>query len=241
VPYFSLLAFSGLLTATKAGLRGKQVEGIDAMTPLKAAQTSFAAASTSLTDKMLLTLSDITTADADTTSHLYVATHCVTLAGPLADHLQAVHASVALFSSRPKHWQFRVLKGVVSFKTYLPNRRLLEVFMQSTDPKNAFLPTPSIAQRVMRMMTTDQAIGALKIVIALLAMLSILWADETRTWFLNRNIQTATVPLILALMPTLGGSMIAWIAELFGTFSGAVWGFVTMLVWRNRGGATYSV
>lgn len=190
---------------------------------------------------MLASLGNVTRLEKQDTSHLYVATHCISLAGPLAEHIQALYSSVAIFSTRPKEWQFRTLHGTASIKTYLPSKRLFELFMISTDRANAFLPTPSIAQRIMRMLTTDQAIGAMKVTIGLLAMLSILWADESRNWFQEHAVQTGTVPLILALMPTLGGSMLAWIAELFGTVSGAIWGFITMLVWRNVGGAAYSV
>lgn len=190
---------------------------------------------------MLSSLCHVTQSGTKEAAHLYVATHCISLTGPLAEHIQALYASVATFSIRPKTWQFRTLHGTASIKTYLPSRRLFELFMLSTDRANAFLPTPSIAQRVMRMLTTDQAIGAMKVTIGLLAMMSILWADESREWFQAHAVQTATVPLILALMPTLGGSMLAWIAELFGTLSGAVWGFITMLVWRNVGGAAYNV
>lgn len=230
-----------MIARVKASLQGTSDTSTDVIASLLAAQASFTHPSTALSKKMLENLSSITQADAKSTSHLFVATHCVSLAGPLAEHVKSLHDCVSVYSSRPRSWQFRILRGTTSIWTYLPSKRLLELFMLSTDRANAFLPTPSIAQRVMRLLTTDQAIGALKITIALLAMMSILWADESRQWFLQHNIQTATVPLILALMPTLGGSMLAWMAELFGTFSGAVWGFVTMLVWRNVGGAAFSV
>lgn len=190
---------------------------------------------------MLHKLSKLTETDVKSLSHLYVATHCISIAGPLAERLEALYTSVAAFASRPRHWQIRFLEGAFSLKTYMPSAGVIELLLGSAENKNPFLPAPSLAQRIMRMFTTDQAISALKIVIALCAMMSILWADESRDWFLQHNIQTATVPLILALMPTLGGSILAWIAELLGTFSGAVWGFVTMLVWRNVHGAAFSV
>lgn len=234
-------AFSEAILAIKRGVRENDAPSSDAVASLSAAQASFTAASAALTQQMLENLSQVTQTDKQNTSYLYVATHCISLAGPLAEHIRALYSSVAIYSSRPRQWQFRTLQGTTSIKTYLPSRRLFELFMLSTDRTNAFLPTPSIAQRVMRMLTTDQAIGAMKVTMGLLAMMSILWADESREWFQAHAVQTATVPLILALMPTLGGSMLAWIAELFGTLSGAIWGFVTMLVWRNVGGAAYSV
>lgn len=235
-----MLALSELIVDMKASLKGLNSNTHD-FTALSAAQASFTHPSAALSKIMLQNLTNITKADAGSHSHLYVATHCVSLAGALAEHVKSLHNILALYSNRPRKWQIRTLQGTTSIWTYLPSKRLFELFMISTDRANAFLPTPSIAQRILRMLTTDQAIGSLKITIALLAMMSILWADESRQWFLDHNIQTATVPLILALMPTLGGSMLAWIAELFGTFSGAIWGFVTMLVWRHVGGAAYSV
>lgn len=209
--------------------------------PASVAQLAFTSASARLTEKMLASLVNIRQCNPADVGHVHIATHCISLAGPLATSLNALAASVTVFAHKPKGLQLRVLQSMEPLSDYVGRLRRWNRFLASAEVNNPFLPAPSIAQKALRILTTDEAMSSLKITMALVAMLAILWSPTSRGFFLDKNVQTATVPIILALMPTLGGSMLAWTAELLGTFSGAIWAFVTLLVWRGVGGATVSM
>jgi uncharacterized membrane protein len=82
---------------------------------------------------------------------------------------------------------------------------------------------------------------AFKVAAALSCLLAILWAPTSREFFLNYAVRNSTVPLLLALMPTLGLSVLSWAGQLGGAALGVLYAGLIMLIWRGIGRQAYCV
>jgi hypothetical protein len=63
----------------------------------------------------------------------------------------------------------------------------------------------------------------------------------SREFFLNYAVRNSTVPLLLALMPTLGLSVLSWAGQLGGAALGVLYAGLIMLIWRGIGRQAYCV
>ena len=96
----------------------------------------------------------------------------------------------------------------------------------SSDMAAVALPPASMYERLIGMLATSEVKSALKITAALCCLLSLLWAPGSRQFWNGARsrldltdpsdyaIRTATVPLLLALMPFSGLSALSWIGQL---------------------------
>jgi hypothetical protein len=230
-----------LLGSIKAGLSAKPVRLAGSFDePVVVARSAFAQPSAELTTVMVASLRSVSTASTTTVEELNAASHCISVAEPLAERLQSVALSVALFANQHSTLQFRVGKTLWDYFTVWD----FSAFSR-TDPHakpNFFLPHPTPSQRLLQLLITDQSVFGFKVTGAMLCLLAILWSPASSQFFLDHNLQVGTVPLILALIiPTVGASMLSWIAELFGTVSGILFGALTMLVWKGVNSTTYNV
>ena len=189
------------MQAALPGGSERPTEGAD---PVAIARGSFMEASNKLTQHMLESLSTATSTDPAQVKYQHVATHCISLALPLALTLGTVKETFESSVHKQKRLQPHLLTSFAPMSVQLERFALWRIIPKSAYVSNPFLPTPSLAQRALHVLTTDQAIGSLKVTIALLALMAILWSSTSRDFFLDKNVQTGTVPLILALMPTLG-------------------------------------
>ena len=88
---------------------------------------------------------------------------------------------------------------------------------------------------------SDDARYAFKVAGALSCLLAILWSPNSRPFFLNFSVRNATVPILLALMPTLGLSMLSWAGQLGGAALGTLWACLSLVIFRGVGPKAYSV
>ena len=200
-----LNACTRLLTDVESQLIGKasnSVHGTDS--PLEVSRVCWTESSAQLSEIVIESLKSITTSSLGTHIQLDSATHCISMATPLATELDTLAQRIKSFASRPRTVQFRMFGRLHAEIQAMCRWRIRNPLGNALFQHDPFLPTPSIAQRLVLLIATHQAIHALKVTSALLCLLAILWAPQSRQWFLDNTITSATVPLILALMPTLG-------------------------------------
>ena len=105
----------------------------------------------------------------------------------------------------------------------------------------SFVPAVPWTQRVFAAVLSSEVRYAFKVAAALSCLLAMLWAPTSRTFFLNFTVRNATVPLLLALMPTLGLSILSWIGQLGGAILGILWACLSLVIWRGVGKQAYCV
>lgn len=138
-------------------------------------------------------------------------------------------------SSASAHWTLWSRSWVTRFSTWRTNRHS----QQSTT--NSFVPPEPWDQRILQFLLSPPTQYALKVSLALTCLLSILWSPSTRSFFLSYAVRNSTVPLLLALMPTLGLSTLAWIGQLSGACVGVLWAAAAMRIFQGVGPRIYNV
>lgn len=105
----------------------------------------------------------------------------------------------------------------------------------------SFVPRVPLSHRMVNLITSRGSRYAFKVAAALSCLLAILWAPTSREFFLNYAVRNSTVPLLLALMPTLGLSVLSWAGQLGGAALGVLYAGLIMLIWRGIGRQAYCV
>jgi hypothetical protein len=100
---------------------------------------------------------------------------------------------------------------------------------------------PFLTVHSLKSLTSPDVLYSLKVACALCCLLAILWAPSSRGFFLDFAVRNATVPLLLALMPTVGLSVLSWTGQLGGAILGILYACFAMRVWKGVGRNAYSV
>ncbi|CAG8544133.1 7075_t:CDS:10 [Ambispora leptoticha] len=70
--------------------------------------------------------------------------------------------------------------------------------------------------------------GALLLCVGLIPLLI---GGESKAFFLQWNLQSIAIPLLVSLSPIQGASFLAFMYAIFGTLIGSVWGYVSLITW----------
>ena len=170
--------------------------------------------------------------------------------------------SAANLATKNRHaLHFYIFTTIYRFISKLFRSKKAEIFqtnlIQPAPP--TFLPSPPWSIIMFRHLLSQKSLVALKTTAALTCLMAMLWSPNSRPFFLQYTIRAATVPLLLALGPTLGelfrflsetkltlriligGSVLAWICELAGASLGGLWACLGMVVWRGVGNTIYNM
>jgi hypothetical protein len=193
-------------------------------------------------------------AHLDRATHCLDATRCVFLqchwarlgetndARMLTNDIVRLETLVRAESQRQKRLQSYILHTIAN------NTKRL--FFSST--KTVPVPVPSapvmrkrsfpfLTVHSLKYLTSPDVLYSLKVACALCCLLAILWAPSSRSFFLDFAVRNATVPLLLALMPTVGLSVMSWTGQLSGAILGILYACFAMRVWKGVGRNAYSV
>ena len=144
-------------------------------------------------------------------------------------------------SKRLQTYIFTTIRRRITGVFHRPPSKVMTSPMPLTTPTPSFLPPTPISQRVLTLLTNPDMRYAFKVAAALSCLLAMLWSPATRSFFLNFAVRNSTVPLLLALMPTLGLSMLSWVGQLGGAILGVLYAGLIMLIWRGVGKSAYCV
>lgn len=145
-------------------------------------------------------------------------------------------------SVRPRRLQPYILNTIAQNTRTLfsPSRSI--AIPSPADPLTGTRRTsPYLTLAKLKVLTSPDVLYSLKVACALSCLLAILWAPSSRGFFLDFSVRNATVPLLLALMPTVGLSMLSWTGQLGGAILGILYACFAMRVWKGVGRNAYSV
>ncbi|POW07135.1 hypothetical protein PSTT_08477, partial [Puccinia striiformis] len=87
---------------------------------------------------------------------------------------------------------------------------------------------------------TPDSICAAKVACAVTTLAILYWSDSTREFAVTYNINTAILPLVFAINPTLGQSWLSFILQISGAAIGLLYGTMVLEIFRNVGGHKYN-
>ena len=206
-----------------------------------AAQAALENAHTQIT---LVVIQDLglPTPDPDRLESLDRATHCLDATRTLIEGIQALDKLVQQASARPHAIQPYIFSNLSrKLQSWKRHRQLLPANPLRKKSSYSYVPPKPISDRLYEHLTHADVKYAFKVALALSCLLAVLWSPASRPFFLNYTIRGATVPLLLALMPTTGLGVISWIGQLSGAVVGILYATLIMVIWRGVSARTYNV
>ncbi|WAR60313.1 hypothetical protein PtB15_9B250 [Puccinia triticina] len=96
------------------------------------------------------------------------------------------------------------------------------------------------ALRIEKFARSPDSICAAKVACAVSTLGIMYWSNSTREFAKTYNLNTAILPLVVAITPTLGQSWLGFILQISGAAIGLLYSMVVLEVFRNSGGYKYN-
>ena len=140
-------------------------------------------------------------------------THLLNMITYMTESAQEFLDAIEQAAQGPKKFQYYLFETVKRNIIALPLEILMLLHLKSIPSKRnsivavhsmSFVPVETWYWKVIGRLVCKESLFALKVSGALTVLLSMLWSTSSRAFFLQYNVQTSTVPLLLALSPTTG-------------------------------------
>ncbi|KAG9293273.1 hypothetical protein G9A89_010644 [Geosiphon pyriformis] len=109
-----------------------------------------------------------------------------------------------------------------------PAKKLAELWKPTSDK-----PYRTLLSENLNSLKSPLNLYAIKTAIAVGIVLIPLLIDNNK-FFTNWNLQTAAIPILVAMSPVLGQSILSFAFDIAGTIIGGIWGYITIITWGTN-------
>ncbi|KAG8699562.1 hypothetical protein FRC09_006545 [Ceratobasidium sp. 395] len=94
--------------------------------------------------------------------------------------------------------------------------------------------------QIARLLESPTSIYAAKTAAATLIFAVLIWAPDTRQWFMNYGLTGGLITVVVALTPTLGQTLLTFVLQIVGSALGYIWAIVVLEAFKDVGGYRFN-